>query len=208
MSLAPRFALHVGLLLSVAAWWGCSSNSSVSKIPGQSPPEVAGSGELVVPVEVPINKHPEYEALGTIVEQAGGKLRLFELPENAKADDVVVYSLNPDGRRAVGVAVDFRDVKITDATFAQVAADPIFRDVTSIDVSGTGITDDSLANIAKAERLTYVSILNTAVTDKGLEYLHGHKYLSLIFLERFVDGHGISLEGEKKLIRSLPNYGK
>ncbi|MCE9555125.1 MAG: hypothetical protein K8T91_17380 [Planctomycetes bacterium] len=103
------------------------------------------------------------------------------------------------------VAIDLHGAPVTDAQVAQISQLPAFSQVTVMNVSQTGITDDGLAQIKKAERLEFISLSGTKVTDRGLEHLAGHKRLALVFLDCYEDGKGISREAEQRLLKSLPS---
>jgi hypothetical protein len=189
------------IVLSSLILGACSTSHSVDDaIPnGKQPADVVAS------VDVPIEDRTELKVLANLVQESGGTLRVYRLPPEELPKEVLDnYSPEEAKEGPVHVEMDFRGTQVSDAQLAHISATPAFHEVTDFILSETPITDDALAHIAKAEKLRFLTISGTAVTDRGLEYLMGHKSLCYIFLDHFVDGRGISRQAEERLMRSLP----
>lgn len=198
----PTVAVACVLLIGA-----CSSPPSADDTNNNSTADSGASSEEInatdvfETVNVSFDGKPELAALGKIVKQSGGSMRIYQMPPDAPQE--VLDNYDPE-TGPVHVEIDFSGKQVSDAQIAQIAETPAFQEVTDVMLSDTPITDDALQHIAKAQRLRFLTISGTGVTDRGLEHLIGHKNLSFIFLDRWVDGSGITAQAEKRLLRSLP----
>ncbi len=75
------------------------------------------------------------------------------------------------------------------------------KNLTYLDLQGTGISDQGLQHIGQLRILTRLNLINTPITDNGLEWLSELKNLKNLFLR----GSKVTDEGVQRLKRALPN---
>ena len=80
----------------------------------------------------------------------------------------------------------------------------IRNNITDLDLSRTGITDNALRGVSSMSRLTSLNLHSTSITDKGLTSLKSLRYLlSLNLYNTKVTNKSIATLGRMKQLRSL-----
>jgi mono/diheme cytochrome c family protein/YHS domain-containing protein len=173
--------------LAVVRWWVDAGAPADGTVESLDPPLNVGdaiAGVLGLPKDVTSAEPRPLDDLGPQIVQLNDKLGLVIEPVVA---DQPWLACNASRARVFG-----------DAELAQLA--PLAANVTSLNLSGTGVTDAGLATVAGMHNLQRLRLERTKVSDAGLRQLAKLRHLDYLNLY----GTPVTAAGLKSL-RGLPS---